>query len=180
MRIATARRAGAALLLVALAGCAVGGSTPPPSPETSAAICPDLFRQFDAIEDRLSTPTGRRDRLDVQPELVVPAQRLRAGGCITWTDGLTGLDAPAPVAVVESGPAIGPTAVHAGVVTNMNDDARVRAWFEAAGVPVRTVGSAALGRRVYLGPFATQGGVDSAAELARAAGFPGPYTVGRF
>ena len=180
MRIATARRAGAVLLFLALAGCAVGGSTPPPSPERSAAICPGLFRQFDAIEDTMSTPTGRRDRLVVQPELVVPAQRLRAGGCISLTADLTGLDTPALAPVVESGPQVGRMSVHAGVVTNMNDDARVRAWFEAAGVPVRTVGSPALGRRVYLGPFATQGGVDGAAELARTAGFVGPYTVGRF
>ncbi len=180
MRNATARRLGAAIFTLALAGCTVSGSNPPPSPERSAAICPDLFRQFDAIEDTLSTPTGRRDRLVVQPELVVPSQRLRAGGCITWTDELTGLDTPAPTPVVEGGPAIGPTFVHAGVVTSMNDDARVRVWFEAAGVPVRTVGNPALGRRVYLGPFATQGALESATGLARMAGFPGPYSVGRF
>ena len=180
MRIAGARWPAKMLLVAVLAGCAAGPGDPPPSPERSAAICPELFRQFDSIEAVLSTPTGRRDNFVVLPELVIPAQRLRSGGCITGTDDLTALDAPAPVTFSESGPRIAPASIHAGVVTNMTDDARARAWFEAAGVPVRTVGSPALGRRVYLGPVATEGGLESATGLARAAGFPGPYPVARF
>ena len=46
--------------------------------------------------------------LAVLPELVIPAQRLRSGGCITGTDDLAALDAPAPVAFSESGPRITP------------------------------------------------------------------------
>lgn len=180
MRSVTRTPHRAALLLAALAGCAAGGVTPPPGPDASASVCADLFRQFDAIEAGLSTPTGRRDNYSVPPELVVPARRLRSGGCITLTADLTALDAPAPTTFAESGPQIPATSLHAGVVTNMNDDARVRAWFGAAGVPVRTIGSSALGRRVYLGPFATRGGLESATELARSAGFPAPYSVGRF
>jgi hypothetical protein len=57
----------------------------------------------------------------------------------------------------------------------MEDEARVRAFFEARGVRARSVGDPMLGRRIYIGPFATQGGLESAAALARSIGFIAPY-----
>jgi hypothetical protein len=57
----------------------------------------------------------------------------------------------------------------------MADDGNALAFFEANGVPARSVGSSALGRRIYLGPFATQGALDGARELALRAGFAYPY-----
>ena len=65
--------------------------------------------------------------------------------------------------------------LHAGVVTNMEDDARARAFFAEHGVRARSIGSAPLGRRIYIGPFATQGALDSAVQLAVGAGFASPY-----
>ena len=42
-------------------------------------------------------------------------------------------------------------------------------------MPARSVGSPALGRRIYLGPFGTLGALDGARELALRAGFASPY-----
>jgi hypothetical protein len=65
------------------------------------------------------------------------------------------------------------------VVTNMEDDAAARAFFAANGVPARSIGSPALGRRIYLGPFRTRGDLDVARDLAVRAGFAFPYPTGR-
>ena len=73
------------------------------------------------------------------------------------------------------GAAIPPTTVHAGVVTNMGDDAAARAFFEAHGIRARSIGSGPLGRRIYIGPFATEGALADGMALARAAGFASPY-----
>jgi hypothetical protein len=99
---------------------------------------------------------------------------LSNAGCFSYTDELTGLDSTGGT-VSDSGQAIRAISVHAGVVTNMDDEARAIAFFEARGVRVRTIGNAALGRRIYLGPFATQGALDDAIALSRQAGFVAPY-----
>ena len=57
----------------------------------------------------------------------------------------------------------------------MQDDARARAFFASKGVTARSVGSAPLGRRIYIGPFVTQGALDQARALALDAGFASPY-----
>ena len=49
------------------------------------------------------------------------------------------------------------------------------AFFAAQGVAARSVGAAGLGRRIYIGPFATQGALDGARDLALRAGFAAPY-----
>jgi hypothetical protein len=85
------------------------------------------------------------------------------------------MEAAGGVPVTEAGPAIPPVSLHAGVVANMQDDARARAFFEGQGVPARSVGSAPLGRRIYLGPFATVGALDQTRDLALRAGFVAPY-----
>ena len=65
--------------------------------------------------------------------------------------------------------------MHAGVVTSMEDEAAALAFFAATGRRARSIGAAGLGRRIYLGPFATEGALDGATALARAAGFAAPY-----
>ena len=70
---------------------------------------------------------------------------------------------PAPP-VAAGGAAIAPVGLHAGVVTNMEDDAAARAFFAANGVPARSIGAPGLGRRIYLGPFATEGALDGGAR----------------
>jgi hypothetical protein len=133
-----------------------------------------LFRQFDRLE-ALYPSNQRRYQDRVAPPLVeAQAQRLRMNDCITLTRDLSGMEtAAAPAAV--GGPGIAPVSLHAGVVTSMEDDARARAFFASQGVPARSIGSAPLGRRVYLGPFDTQGALDSARDLAFRAGFRYPY-----
>ncbi len=152
----------------------------PPEVSSSGSDCVSLFRLFDTMEKNMSTPTGWRDRVVAPPELMWMAGRLRQANCMTLTADLAGMEAvpvaPAPTA----GPAISPISVHAGVVTNMNDDARSRAYFENQGIGVRTIGNGALGRRVYLGPFATGSEVERAMNVAREAGFAYPYVVPRF
>jgi hypothetical protein len=103
------------------------------------------------------------------------AQRIRQAGCITLTRDIARMEAVGGPPVADSGSAIAPVGLHAGVVTNMQDDGRARAFFAAHGVPARSVGSAPLGRRVYLGPFATRGALDQARDLALRAGFIAPY-----
>ena len=62
----------------------------------------------------------------------------------------------------------------------MEDDAAARAFFAANGVPARSVGSSALGRRIYLGPFRTQGDLDGRRATSRVrAGFAFPYPTAR-
>lgn len=163
-----------ATLALMLAACtpAVG---PEPGPARAGVDCALLFQQFDHVEDTMSTPSGRRDRMVIAPALQLPALRLRQGGCISMSSDLAPmarLDAPA---VVDGGRAIPPTRVHVGAVTSMSDDAAAQAFFEAHGAPATSVGSAALGRRIYVGPFVTEGALDGALALARAAGFASPY-----
>jgi hypothetical protein len=160
-------------MLAALAGCATAAG---PYPTRAGADCVALFQQFDVIEASMSTPFGQADRMTIPPVLQLPAQRLRNAGCITLSDDLAGLSSPPGPPIADGGPRIAPPiSLHAGAVTNMADDGNALAFFEANGVPARSVGSSALGRRIYLGPFATQGALDGARELALRAGFAYPY-----
>lgn len=158
-------------LMTGLGAC--GGAAPVPI----SGNCVALFQQFDVIEASMSTAGPRRDDMAIRPELQGTTARIRQANCITFSDDLR-LDASVPGGVAESGPAFPrPVRVHAGAVTSMADDAAARAFFEAHGVRATSIGSPALGRRIYLGPFATRGGVDGALALARAAGFAYPYAA---
>lgn len=162
-----------ALTAAALLGCAAPPPASGPGPSRAAsADCVALFRYFDVLDRTLSIP--RRERWAVAPEFMRTADRLRRADCITLTADLS-LDAPAPAVSTAAATPIPPIALHAGVVTNMADDAAARAHFEARGVRVRSVGHAALGRRIYLGPFASEEALLGARDLAIAAGFDYPY-----
>ena len=101
---------------------------------------------------------------------------VREAGCITMTDDLAGMETVAAPPVADGGAAIAPTSLHAGVVTSMADDAtRTRLLRRPRACRARSVGSAPLGRRIYLGPFATQGALDEAPRpRARAPASPRP------
>lgn len=159
-------------LLLLMAGCA---DTPGPEAgmDGDPALCVALFRTYDAVAATMSTPSGWRDRMAIPPPLQLPAQRLQNAGCMTLTAELA-LSADAPP-VRDAGAPIPPVGLHAGVVTNMQDEAAAVAFFEARGANPRTVGAAGLGRRIYLGPFATAGALSDATALAIAAGFASPY-----
>lgn len=160
-----------ALAVVAAAGLVGCGGAEAPAPRD----CVALFQQFDAIEATMST-SGWRDDRAIRPELQWTTSVIRQNRCITFSDALH-LDAPAGLVRDSGPPLVPPTRVHAGVVTSMADDAAARAFFAAHGVPASSVGSAALGRRIYIGPFATRGAFDGAMALARSAGFAYPYAA---
>jgi len=143
--------------------------------QASGNVCVALYQKFDIL-DKMYPGQGRRYERRVAPPLVeAQAQRVRNAGCITLTSDLAGMDAAAGPPITDSGPAITPVSLHVGAVTNMQDDAAARAFFEAHGVPARSIGSAPLGRRIYVGPFATQGALDQTRDLALRAGFIAPY-----
>lgn len=163
---------------LALAACSEPGGGPS-STEVSQADagsgCVARFQYFDTVKATMSTPTRRDDRASVPAALQFPIARLQQADCMTKGADLT-LDGPA-VPVVNSGGEISPTMIHAGVVTDMGDDARAKRYFEARSVMVRTIGQPGLGRRVYLGPFTTQGALDAAMEAAQDGGFAYPYVT---
>jgi hypothetical protein len=155
-------------LAIALAAC-----TPAGGPGTGGTDCVTRFRNYDLLEQTVRRPDNRT----IPPGLQWPIELLRQGGCITMAADLAGMEALPVVPVTDGGPVINPISLHAGVVTSTADEARAFAFFQARGVAVRSVGAAGLGRRIYLGPFATEGELTGARDLAISAGFAHPYTV---
>lgn len=165
-------RSFAALALVA----AVAACTEVPV-ASATNECVALFQRYDLIEATMSTAGPRRDRQVIRPELQRVTSVIRQNGCISLSRELH-LDGPPGAPVTDSGPPlVPPVRIHAGAVTSMADDAAAQAFFAAHGVPVRSIGSPALGRRVYIGPFATRGAFEAAMALARSAGFENAYAA---
>jgi hypothetical protein len=161
-------------LLIALA-LPAGGAAAAGAPPADGPACVAMFRQFDLLQSMYPNNRSRYQNRVAQPPVEAQAQRVRNAGCITTTAELTPMDAVPPGIVADAGAAIAPVQLHAGVVTNMQDDARARAFFEAHGVRARSIGSGPLGRRIYVGPFRTEGALDGARALATRAGFAAPY-----
>jgi hypothetical protein len=145
-------------------------------------LCVPLFRQFDAYaQTGREEVVSRFDRRQVpNPNLQRISQQLIQNDCQTRPRDLAALDATRDAwqgrSIVESGaPAPYPGTVHVGALTGEGEVALAVNFFESLGVPATSVGSRFLGRRVYIGPFATQGGIEDAIELAREAGFVAPY-----
>ena len=67
--------------------------------------------------------------------------------------------------------------VHLGIVTGISDEALVTRYFRGLGYRSRGIGAEGLGRRIYIGPFTTQGAADQALAVAREAGFIAPYVA---
>lgn len=168
-----------ALAALALAGCAAGPG-PAPVARGDSAACVEAFRWYDSTRATMSTPSGRGDRMAIPPDLQMPVSRIRSLGCLTFSDDLAPMATVSRPPVTDSGPAIAPTSIHAGVVTSMGDEAAALAFFTDHGVRARGIGAAGLGRRIYLGPFATQGALDQARDLAVAAGFASHYPTRAF
>ncbi len=157
----------------ALSGCA--GTTGPEATRGDSASCVAAFQWYDSVEASMSTPSGRADRMSIPPALQVPVGRIQSLGCLTLSDELAPMATATRPPIADSGAAIQPTSIHAGVVTNMADEANALAFFNRHGARARSIGAPGLGRRIYLGPFATQGALDQARDLAVAAGFSAPY-----
>lgn len=168
-----------ALACLALAACAAGPG-PARVARGDSAACVGAFRWYDTVAATMSTPSGRDDQMAIPPALQIPVARIHSLGCLTMSDDLAPMATAERPPVANSGAAIPATLIHAGVVTSMADEANALAFFAAHGARARGLGAAGLGRRIYLGPFATEGALARARDLAVAAGFTAPYPVRRF
>jgi hypothetical protein len=145
------------------------------------AVCLQLFEDYDNAAWLYPQPRFNRfsGGFQMAPAYGRPTRLLRANGCLTLSRDLDGIPALAArlqeFERIEGGPTIRPTALHLGVVLSIGDEARVTQFFRGLGYRSRGVGADGLGRRLYIGPFTSQGALDQAAEIAREAGFISPY-----
>ncbi len=168
-----------AALLAAVGGTAAGCAMVAPQPAApargTAEVCEQLFREFDRLQ-RLH-PAGPHPESDLvaPPALERQGMRLMRADCITRPRHLEPMATAPRTPVVERGDPISPISIHAGVVPGLITEFQVRDYFRERGIRVRSVGNVSLGRRIYLGPFRTEGGLADAAQAAREAGFVAPY-----
>lgn len=170
----------AALALLALAGCAA----PPAGPSRAGdpAVCLELFKRYDTatwlypeswIGEDDDTPAALSGSVDRAGRLLL------LNGCLTRSEDLDGMPELAarlsPHTIESSGPAIRPVPVHVGIVTSIADEARATRFFRGLGYRSRGVGAEGLGRRIYIGPFTSQGALEEAMSIAREAGFIAPF-----
>ena len=164
-------------VLALLAATGAGAATRAPG-----TTCDRLFARYDAAVRNFGTP-GFDEDFGVTPpapisRLLVP---LRSNGCLTSSADLDGLEALAqrlaPFAIVAGGSTIRPTPVHVGIITSGFDEPRVTRFFRGLGYGSRGIGAEGLGRRIYIGPFTTEGALAQALALAREAGFVAPYAA---
>jgi hypothetical protein len=170
--------------IAAALGLGLAASACAAPPRDDAATCLALYDQYDSAA--WLYPNHRWITSDdggpMQPaELNRPMQLLRTSGCVTRPSDLDGMETLAarlaPYRIVDSGPALRPTAVHVGIVTGIYDEGRTTRFFRGLGYRSRGVGALGLGRRIYIGPFTSQGAVDQAIAVAREAGFISPYAA---
>ncbi len=152
-------------------------------PGRDPAVCASLFARYDTAARVYGTAGFDENGVSPPAALsrwIVP---LRAKGCLTYADDLAGMDALAarlaPFAIADGGAAIRPTPVHLGIVTSIGDEAHVTRFFRGLGYRSRGVGAEGLGRRIYIGPFTSEGARDQALAIAREAGFIAPYAATR-
>ena len=139
--------------------------------------CVSLFRELDTAE-------RFQGRLFDEPSAAVPtaiepiAGWLRSRDCLTRSTDLAGMSAALRDPSLPRGSGVrapGGALVHVGAVTGTRDDFRALDYFEALGYPAYSLGTAGVGRRIYVGPMATDAGVAAVIDAARRAGFAYPY-----
>lgn len=165
--------------MLALAACASLGQRPP---VRDPAVCTDLFVKYDRVERFFPHRSiGFDDDIPAHlpPEVDRAIRQLRQNGCLTRSEDLDGMPELAarlaPHVVSDSGPTIRRVPVHLGVVTSISDERRATEFFRGLGYRSRGIGAEGLGRRLYIGPFTSQGALDEALQIAREAGFLSPY-----
>lgn len=174
------RRLMAGVMLV-VAGCSGMALVDEPSRGDPAA-CLAAFEAYDrAVWLYPSNKFGSDDAPATMVPAPVsrPAQALVTQGCLTSSADLAGMPALAARLaghrVVDSGAAIRPTALHLGIVTGIGDEQESTWFFRGLGYRSRGVGAPTLGRRLYIGPFVSQGALDEAIAIAKEAGFIAPF-----
>lgn len=168
-------------LAVVLAGC----SAPLVSDQPSRGDPEACLATFLAYDRAVWLYPANRFGSDDTPAPMLPAPVARPArllveqGCLTSSADLDGMPALATKLaghrVVDSGPAIRPTALHLGIVTGIEDERQATRFFRGLGYRSRGVGAPTLGRRLYIGPFVSQGALDEAIAIAKEAGFIAPF-----
>jgi hypothetical protein len=140
-------------------------------------VCRETFRGYDDAL-RNAGPSGTFDLRQPGP-VSRYGQLLITRGCITRQQDLAGLEQTAerlqPHRITDSGAPTRATAVHAGIVDGFASQARVSAFFSQLGYRNRSRGAPGVGRRIYIGPFYSEGAIEEAIAVARQAGFISPY-----
>jgi hypothetical protein len=140
--------------------------------------CVNRFRAYDnAVTTFANADWGRSPTIPSATSRAI--QRLRAGDCLTTWDDL----AIMPTVELElrgamkreHGAPIKPQTLLVGVVDGYAAELQARQFFAGIGYRVRSQGAPFLGRRIYIGPFATAGGLAEAKAVAVRAGFVAPY-----
>ena len=170
-----------ALAVVALlaAACAAPAATRAPDPAT----CASDFARYDRAVRHYGSNASFDDDYGVIPPAALsrPIGALRRDGCLTFSADIDAMETLAPgltsYVIVDSGPMIRATPVHLGIVTSIADEARATRFFRGLGYRSRGIGAEGLGRRLYIGPFTTQGALDQALQTARDVGFIAPYAA---
>jgi hypothetical protein len=162
---------------VALGGCA--GAIPPGS---TPEYCEAIFRNLDRVSrGGQGDYSYVDDRPILRPEISRLSLRALNYDCITFPGDLANLDAVRQDALRDrrlddsarlEGP---PVSVHLGVLTSITDEVLVTSLFRSLGYPVRSFGADGFGRRIYVGPLASEGQVEEVRGVARRAGFIAPY-----
>jgi hypothetical protein len=171
--------AACAALLTAVAGtlggCAPTGFGGAQPARGTAELCEPLFREFDRLKRLFPAGPPLESDAVSPPALERQGDRLMRGDCITRSRHLEAIERAPRSPVGERGAPIDPISIHAGAVPGLIAELDARAYFRQRGIRLRSVGEATLGRRIYLGPFRTEGGLAGAAQAARDAGFVAPY-----
>ncbi len=165
------------LLLLALAG----GLAPMAAAAADRATCERAFRAYENALWLYPSNQWGDDQPILRPDVSRAAQGLVRGGCLTSSADLDGLPALAqrlaPYSIADSGAAIAPATVGLGIVTGIWDEGRVTTFFRGLGYRSRGMGAQTLGRRLFIGPFTSQGALDQALDVARQAGFIAPHVA---
>jgi hypothetical protein len=150
-----------------------------PAADAASPFCTQRFSDYDRAVLFFGSSGAQQEHPRVAPAIDRSIQRLRAGDCLTGWDEIAGLpqlgDALRGTLQGEHGPAIRPTTLQVGVVLGISSEVQARQFFAGLGYRVRSQGAPYLGRRIYVGPFTTAGGLAEATELATRAGFVAPY-----
>ena len=168
-----------ALALIAGLAALSAGPADAATPWRDPATCLATFDAYDTAA-WLYPNNHFRSNQTLQPSaLNLPMQQLRQEGCLTLSSDIDGMPALlarlSPHRITDGGAPIDATAVHVGIVMSIYDEGRATQFFRGLGYRSRGVGALGLGRRLYIGPFTSQGALDDALTIAREAGFISPY-----
>lgn len=141
--------------------------------------CVRQFAQYDWAVKAFDNVGWSDNSPIVAPAVSRSIQRLRAENCLTSWDQLAFAqqlgDELRGTLKGEHGAPIRPTTLQAGVVLGISSELQARQFFASLGYRVRSQGAPYMGRRIYIGPFTTAGGLAEAYAVAERAGFVAPY-----